>query len=244
MSPKRDVAVATGSSPSRARPVPDLRRDLALKFSGIAGYQKYSRHLYGETTGFGFRSTHPTLAAIFRAVHLVGDARAARFGSASYPNGRRIASSRPVEACCATGGGTSMNDPVDVLIIGAGASGAAVAWSLADTKMHILCLEQGGWMNPADYPSTGPRLGGAVLGRLFAQPQHPRAARGLSDQRRQLADQGREFQRRRRQHDLLHRAFPAPASVRFPGQDARRRRRRLADRLRHAWRRSSTRTTG
>ena len=48
-----------------------------------------------------------------------------------------------------------MNDPVDVLIIGAGASGAAVAWSLAETKMHILCLEQGGWMNPATYPSTG-----------------------------------------------------------------------------------------
>ena len=48
-----------------------------------------------------------------------------------------------------------MNDPVDVLIIGAGASGAAVAWSLAETKMHILCLEQGGWMNPAEYPSTG-----------------------------------------------------------------------------------------
>src|SRR5689334_6137066 len=48
-----------------------------------------------------------------------------------------------------------MNDPVDVLIIGAGASGAAVAWSLADTKMHILCLEQGGWMNPATYPSAG-----------------------------------------------------------------------------------------
>ena len=48
-----------------------------------------------------------------------------------------------------------MKDPVDVLIIGAGASGAAVAWSLAETKMHILCLEQGGWMNPAEYPSTG-----------------------------------------------------------------------------------------
>ena len=48
-----------------------------------------------------------------------------------------------------------MNDPVDVLIIGAGASGAAAAWSLADTRMHILCLEQGGWMNPATYPSTG-----------------------------------------------------------------------------------------
>src|SRR3954466_4059457 len=49
----------------------------------------------------------------------------------------------------------AMKDPVDVLIIGAGASGAAVAWSLAETKMHILCLEQGGWMNPAEYPSTG-----------------------------------------------------------------------------------------
>lgn len=43
---------------------------------------------------------------------------------------------------------------VDVLIIGAGASGAAVAWSLAETKMRIMCLEQGGWMNPAEYAST------------------------------------------------------------------------------------------
>lgn len=47
------------------------------------------------------------------------------------------------------------NDPVDVLIIGAGASGAAMAWSLADTRMRILCLEQGDWMNPAEYPSSG-----------------------------------------------------------------------------------------
>lgn len=46
------------------------------------------------------------------------------------------------------------DDIADVLIIGAGASGAAVAWSLADTKMRIVCLEQGGWMNPAEYPST------------------------------------------------------------------------------------------
>ena len=47
------------------------------------------------------------------------------------------------------------DDIVDVLIVGAGASGAAVAWSLAETRMRIVCLEQGGWMNPADYPSTG-----------------------------------------------------------------------------------------
>ena len=48
-----------------------------------------------------------------------------------------------------------MTTPVDVLIIGAGASGAAVAWSLAETKMHILCLEQGDWMKPSEYPSAG-----------------------------------------------------------------------------------------
>ena len=47
------------------------------------------------------------------------------------------------------------NDPVDVLIIGAGASGAAVAWSLAETRMHIVCLEQGEWMKPHEYPSSG-----------------------------------------------------------------------------------------
>jgi len=44
---------------------------------------------------------------------------------------------------------------VDVLIVGAGASGAALAWSLAETRMDILCLEQGDWMDPSDYPSTG-----------------------------------------------------------------------------------------
>ena len=47
------------------------------------------------------------------------------------------------------------DETVDVLIVGAGASGAALAWSLTDTRMRILCLEQGDWMSPADYPSNG-----------------------------------------------------------------------------------------
>lgn len=46
------------------------------------------------------------------------------------------------------------NDPVDVLIVGGGASGAAVAWSLADTRMRIVCLEQGSWPNTTDFPSN------------------------------------------------------------------------------------------
>ena len=37
-------------------------------------------------------------------------------------------------------------EPVDILIIGAGASGADVAYGLAETRMHIVCIEQGDWM--------------------------------------------------------------------------------------------------
>ena len=47
------------------------------------------------------------------------------------------------------------NEPVGVLVIGAGASGAAFAWSIADTGMSVLCLEQGPWMKQQDYPSNG-----------------------------------------------------------------------------------------
>jgi choline dehydrogenase-like flavoprotein len=46
-------------------------------------------------------------------------------------------------------------DRVDVLVIGAGASGAAFAWSLAEAGMKVLCLEQGGWTDPSTYPAMG-----------------------------------------------------------------------------------------
>ena len=45
-------------------------------------------------------------------------------------------------------------DRVDVLIVGAGASGAAVAWSLAEAGIQVLCLEQGGWVAPEAYPTA------------------------------------------------------------------------------------------
>ena len=48
-----------------------------------------------------------------------------------------------------------MLETADVVIIGAGASGGAVAWSLAETKMRIVCLEQGDWGNPSEYPTSG-----------------------------------------------------------------------------------------
>jgi len=47
-----------------------------------------------------------------------------------------------------------MDEIVDVLIVGSGASGAAVAWGLVETRLKILCLEQGDWIKPADFPAS------------------------------------------------------------------------------------------
>jgi choline dehydrogenase-like flavoprotein len=46
-------------------------------------------------------------------------------------------------------------DRVDVLVIGAGASGAAFTWSLAEAGVEVLCLEQGEWTDPRTYPAMG-----------------------------------------------------------------------------------------
>src|SRR5262245_10896953 len=40
----------------------------------------------------------------------------------------------------------------DALIVGAGASGAAVAWSLARAGFSVVCLEQGDWVRPESMP--------------------------------------------------------------------------------------------
>ena len=46
------------------------------------------------------------------------------------------------------------NDTVDVLIVGAGASGGAFAWSLSQAGIQVMCLEQGDWVEPTLYPSA------------------------------------------------------------------------------------------
>ncbi len=71
-----------------------------------------------------------------------------------------------------------MAEPVDVLVIGAGAAGAALAWSLADTRMRILCLEQGDWPDPATYPSTGRDWEARQLADAHVSPN---VRRGVAD---------------------------------------------------------------
>src|SRR5262249_58243334 len=60
---------------------------------------------------------------------------------------------RESRRCVALGESRSMPETTaDVLIIGAGACGAALAWSLSETRMNVVCLEQGDRVNPAELP--------------------------------------------------------------------------------------------
>ncbi|WP_396912571.1 GMC family oxidoreductase [Mycolicibacterium sp.] len=51
---------------------------------------------------------------------------------------------------------TSDNDIVDVLVIGAGPSGAVVTHTAAAAGLSVMCLEQGDWVNPSDFPANFP----------------------------------------------------------------------------------------
>jgi choline dehydrogenase-like flavoprotein len=46
----------------------------------------------------------------------------------------------------------------DVLIVGAGPSGAVVAHTLASRGFSVVCLEQGDWVNPGDLPGGKPEF--------------------------------------------------------------------------------------
>ena len=49
------------------------------------------------------------------------------------------------------------DEPADVLVIGAGASGGAVAWAVSgDTDARVVCLERGEWMDAREYPTADP----------------------------------------------------------------------------------------
>ncbi len=43
----------------------------------------------------------------------------------------------------------------DFIVVGSGAAGAAAAWKLCKHGFKVACIERGGWMEPASYPTTG-----------------------------------------------------------------------------------------
>lgn len=59
-----------------------------------------------------------------------------------------------MSAAESTAGGADAIPEAEVLIIGAGAAGAAVAWSLARRGVQVVCLEQGDWIDDDDIPKA------------------------------------------------------------------------------------------
>ena len=58
----------------------------------------------------------------------------------------------------------------DVVIVGAGASGAAAAWRLAGRDLSVVCLEQGRWFDHKNAVTTGPGWEVAGKSALSADP--------------------------------------------------------------------------
>jgi choline dehydrogenase-like flavoprotein len=59
-------------------------------------------------------------------------------------------------------------DRADVLVIGAGAAGGAVTKALADKGAKVVCLEQGDWRHPSDFPSSGSDYDGQMQRPKFS----------------------------------------------------------------------------
>ena len=49
------------------------------------------------------------------------------------------------------------DERIDVLVIGSGAAGGALTWKLTELGAKVVCLEQGGWIDPTSMASADPR---------------------------------------------------------------------------------------
>ena len=120
----------------------------------------------------------------------------------------------------------------DVLIIGAGPTGAIAAKRLAEEGYRVLVLEQGDWpdyskatVHREDFPLTA--------GRDWGWDPNLRQAPGdYPDRRHRVRHHGADVERRRRRHRRVRGAVAAQHAVGLPREDARRDRRRLAADLR------------
>ena len=109
----------------------------------------------------------------------------------------------------------SGSDSADVLVIGAGAAGAALVWSLARRGLDVLCLEQGDWVPQQEIPKN--HADWEVRGRHYWNPS-PGKRRGAG---RLPGHQPRREPRRR--PTCIRRSAAAPlATARTSGDSSRR----------------------
>lgn len=66
----------------------------------------------------------------------------------------------------------SANDRAEVVVVGAGASGAALTWRLARAGVAVTCLERGGWHAPEEAPQHQEDYEGARLRNRAPNPNH------------------------------------------------------------------------
>ena len=69
----------------------------------------------------------------------------------------------------------SRPDHADILVIGAGPSGAIVSLVAAEAGRKVVCLDQGGWIAPADHPHYGRDFQWQRQGRWNPEPALRRA---------------------------------------------------------------------
>ncbi len=62
------------------------------------------------------------------------------------------------------------DDHADVVIVGSGASGGVAGKYLAEAGFKVVCLEQGRWMNPSEYPGGKPEFELLANGSHSADP--------------------------------------------------------------------------
>ena len=62
------------------------------------------------------------------------------------------------------------NEVYDILIIGAGAAGAAAAWNLSGNGFKILCVDQGPYINPKNYSFSQPNWESYKLEKFNINP--------------------------------------------------------------------------
>ena len=123
------------------------------------------------------------------------------------------------------------HEAVDVLIIGSGATGSIAAMVLGQAGLKVVCLEQGGWVEPREHPHYSPDWQWQRRTRWNADVNVRRNVGRLSRSGAEFLA-GADVERRRRLDQRLWRPLAALPPVRLQEGPRARPRPRLADRLR------------